>query len=97
MDILWSLVFIHYITFKLKNLYFLFLLFVLIWCRSGEIMVGQADFFCPPDRLSCKVWETFVNSAQFNNTLQDILQKRLKILKELQRVYKCSLSTHKKN
>ena len=43
MDILWSLVFIHYITFKLKNI-FLFLLFVLTWCRSGEIMVGQVDF-----------------------------------------------------
>ena len=32
---------------------FIFLLFVLIWCRSGEIMVGQADFSSPPDRLSC--------------------------------------------
>ena len=64
MDILWSLVFIHYITFKLKNLFFfIFLLLDLIWCRSGEIVVGQADFSSPPDRLSCKVWETFVNSA----------------------------------
>ena len=26
-------------------------------------MVGQADFSSPPDRLSCKVWETFVNSG----------------------------------
>ena len=56
MDSLWSLVFMHYITFKLKNLYFFrFLLFVLIWCRSGEIVVGQADFSSPPDWLSCKV------------------------------------------
>ena len=36
-------------------IFFIFLLFVLIWCRSGEIMVGQADFSSPPDRLSCKV------------------------------------------
>ena len=56
MDILWSLIFIHYITFKLKNVYFFFfLLFVLILCRSGEIVVGQADFSSPSDRLSCKV------------------------------------------
>ena len=56
MDILWSFVFIHYITCKLKNLnFFLFLSFVLIWCRSNEIVVGQADFSSPPDRLSCKV------------------------------------------
>ena len=33
-----------------------------IWCQSGEIVVGQADFSSPPDWLSCKVWETFVNS-----------------------------------
>ena len=26
-------------------------------------MVGQADFYSPPDRLSCKVWEIFVNSG----------------------------------
>ena len=26
-------------------------------------MVGQADFSSPPDRLYCKVQETFVNSA----------------------------------
>ena len=65
MDILWSLIFIHYITFKLKNTYFFFffMLFVLIWCRSGDIMVGQDDFSSPPDQLSWKVWETFVNSA----------------------------------
>ena len=63
MDILWSFVFIHYVTFKLKNLYFLFLLFVLIWCRSGEIVVGQAIFSSPPDWLFCKLWETFVNSV----------------------------------
>ena len=25
-------------------------------------MVGQADYSSPKDRLSCKVWETFVNS-----------------------------------
>ena len=63
MDNLWSLVFIiHYITFKLI---FLFLLFVLIWCRSGKIVIGQADFSSPPDRQSCKVWETFVNSAPY--------------------------------
>ena len=59
MDILWSLVLIHFITFKL--IFFLFL-FVLIWCWSGEIVVGQADFSSPPERLSCKVWKTFVNS-----------------------------------
>ena len=53
MDILWSLVFIHYNTFKRKNLYFFLLLFVLIQCRSGEIVVGQADFSSPPDWLSC--------------------------------------------
>ena len=65
MDIFWLLVFIHYITFKLKNMYFFsfLLLFVLIWCQSGEILVGQADFSSPPDRLSIKVWETFVNSG----------------------------------
>ena len=38
-----------------KTYIFSFLLFVLIWCRSGEILVGQADFSSPPDRLSCKV------------------------------------------
>ena len=54
MDSLWSLVLIHYITFKLKNLcFFLFLLFVLIWCRSGEIVVGQADF--PVHKTCCPV------------------------------------------
>ena len=51
MDSLLSLVFKHYITLHV----FSFLLFVLIWCRSGEIVVGQADFSSPPDRLSCKV------------------------------------------
>ena len=55
---------IHYITFKLKYLYFFFWLFVIIWCWSGEIVVGQANFSSTPDRLSCKVWETFVNSAR---------------------------------
>ena len=59
MDILWSLFFIHYITFKLKNLYFLFFCFLFSY---GEILFGQADFSCRPDRLSCKVSETFVNS-----------------------------------
>ena len=47
MDILWSLVFIHYITFKLKNLYFFSFccFFVLIWCDCwfGQIVVGRAD------------------------------------------------------
>ena len=38
-------------------------MFVLKWCRSGKILVGQADFSSPPDRLSCKVQETFVSSA----------------------------------
>ena len=46
-----------------KTYNFSFLLFVLIWCRSGEIVVGHADFSSPSDRLSCKVWETFVNSV----------------------------------
>ena len=55
MDSLSSLVFIHYITFKPKNLFFCVFFVVLIWCRSGEIVVGQADFSSPPDRLSCKV------------------------------------------
>ena len=64
MDILWSLIFIHYITFKLKNIFFLFLLFVFIWCLSGEIVVGQADFSSSPYGLSCKFWKTFVNSEQ---------------------------------
>ena len=59
MDILWSLVFIQ--TYKL--IFFLFLLVVLIWCQSGEIVFGQADFSSPPDRLSCKVWKTFVISV----------------------------------
>ena len=54
-------VFIHYITFRHKKTC-IFSFFVLIWCRSGEIVVGQADFSSPPDRLSCKIWETFVNS-----------------------------------
>ena len=59
-----TLVFIDDITFKLKTYNcFVFLSFFLIWCRSGEIRVGQADFPSPPDRLSCKVWETFVNSG----------------------------------
>ena len=26
-------------------------------------MVGQADFSSPPDWLSCKVWEIFINSG----------------------------------
>ena len=47
---------------NLKTYNFAFLLFVLIWCRSGEIVAGQADFSSPPDRLSCKVLETLVNS-----------------------------------
>ena len=34
---------------------------VSVW--SGEIVVGQADFYSPPDQLSCKVWETFVSSV----------------------------------
>ena len=63
MDILWSLVFMHYIIFKLKNLCFIFVVVCLIWCQSGEIVVGQADFSCTPDRLSCKVWKTFINSG----------------------------------
>ena len=35
---------------------FLFLSFSTIQCRcrSGEIVIGQADFSSPPDRLSCK-------------------------------------------
>ena len=57
---LYSLLSCH-ITFKLTV--FIILLFVFIWCRSGEIVVGQVDFSSPPDRLSCKVWETFVNSV----------------------------------
>ena len=32
-------------------------------CWSGEIGVGLAEFSSPPDRLSCKVGETFVNSG----------------------------------
>ena len=56
----WSLNILHS---NLKTYIFSFLLFVLLWCRSGEIVVGQADFSSPPDRLSCKVWETFVNSG----------------------------------
>ena len=52
---------LYYIQKKTYN--FSFLLFVLIWCWSGEIVVGQADFSSPPDQLSCKVLETFVNSV----------------------------------
>ena len=52
---------LYYIQKKTHN--FSFLLFVLIRCRFGEIVVGQADFSSPPDQLSCKVWETFVNSV----------------------------------
>ena len=55
---------LYIITFKLKNIYFFFFFVVCSqWCRSGEIVVGQADFSSPPDRLSCKVWETFINSV----------------------------------
>ena len=54
MDILWSYVYII-LHSNSKTYIFSFLLFVLIWCRSGEILVGQADFSSPPDRLSCKV------------------------------------------
>ena len=46
---------------KTYNFSLFLLLFVLIWCRSGEIVVGQVDFSSPPDRLSCKDWETFAN------------------------------------
>ena len=52
---------LKYCIFKFKI--FLFLSFFLIRCRSGEIVVGQADFSSPPNRLSCKVWETFLNSV----------------------------------
>ena len=63
MVILLSLVFIHYFTFKIENLKFFFYCCLFsLWCRSGEIVVGQTDFSSPPDRLSWKVWETFVNS-----------------------------------
>ena len=58
----WSLT-LYYIQTKKLIGFFLLLLFLLIRYRSGEIMVGKADFYSPPDRLSCKVWETFVNSV----------------------------------
>ena len=59
---------LYYIMLISKYCSFKFIIVLLslfspIWCRSGEIVVGQADFSSPPDRLSCKVWETFVNSA----------------------------------
>ena len=56
MDILWSYFYTLYYIQTQKLIFFSFLLFVLIWCRSGEILVGQADFSSPPDRLSCKVF-----------------------------------------
>ena len=64
MDILWSLGLYNILHSNLITYIFSFLLllFVLIWCRSGEIVVGQTDFSSPPDQLSCKVWETFLNS-----------------------------------
>ena len=54
MDILCSLVFIHYIILhsNLKTYYFSFFSVVLIWCRSGELVAGQVDFYSPPDNLS---------------------------------------------
>ena len=54
MDIFGHIYTLYYIQNQ-KPTFFLFLLFVLIWCRSGEILVGQADFSSAPDRLSCKV------------------------------------------
>ena len=54
MDILWSYLYII-LHSDSKTYFFSFFLFVLIWCRSGEIVVGQADFSSPPDWLSCKV------------------------------------------
>ena len=54
MDIFGHIYTLYYIQTQ-KLIFFLFFLFVLIWCRSGEILVGQADFSSPPDRLSCKV------------------------------------------
>ena len=54
MDIVWSYLYII-LSSNSKTYIFSFLLFVLIWFRSGEILVGQADFSSPPDRLSCKV------------------------------------------
>ena len=54
MDILWSNFYII-LHSNSKTYIFSLLLFVLILCRSGEILVGQADFSSPPDRLSCKV------------------------------------------
>ena len=51
---------LKYCTFKF--IIVLLLSFSPIRCQSGEIVVGQADFSSPPERLSCKVWETFLNS-----------------------------------
>ena len=51
----WSLYII--LQSNLKTYIFLFLLFVLIWCWSGENVIGQADFSSPPESLGnfCKL------------------------------------------
>ena len=45
---------LYYIMLILKYCSFKFIIVLLslfspIWCWSGEIVVGQADFFSPPD------------------------------------------------
>ena len=55
----WSL----YIIFHSNLKIYIFFVVVCSYMVSCEIVVGQADFSSPPDRLSCKVWDTFVNSV----------------------------------